>query len=265
MRLLSIPYWQEIYSDCSGLVTDVAMKIGESYQSTRERIFFFVERVSKAVHNFFVNAYSLFVQSSPIIYSGAVGVKKTKQKILFLNGSMYTHEGCKEAATKISEIFKTKVDYLYIPMSISQVIWWLVTGREIEGSESLTNKIRESISKHEKKNLLVIVHSGGGVILDRAKRELTGEERKKIDVVTIGSVRLFKEKGFHSVRNFAAQRDFVPGCSGLFSGAFFHDEGPVERVGPKWQFPLTSHEIYQPHYIEALKSIKAQEEQAVKS
>ena len=89
-----------------------------------------------------------------------------------------------------------------------------------------------------------------------AIKALSEKERKMIDVVSVGSVRLFDQNSCGSAKNIVAMRDVIPGLCGSFHGSFFKSTVPVEKVGPSWQGPLAAHMFLSSHYQEALQRVK---------
>jgi hypothetical protein len=198
--------------------------------------------------------------------SGSVGKGEFAKnvRIIFANGADYTKEECLNTCKVISDLFKSKVHYTYFPMTPRQVIRTVTSGKKFEVCKELEENVKKRIKKvtSPKENgagrVIIIAHSAGGAVLGLA--ELSEEEKKRIQVVSFGSARLFRPGEFGWVKNIVARCDVIPAIFSALAGWMLRFPAQVERVGPRWQMPFASHSFLNKTYQDALKRFKEEVE-----
>jgi len=211
-------------------------------------------------------------------------------RILFVNGLRYNKNSCYRAAFHISQIFNSAlVHYTYIPLTLPQIVQSIAYGSRPNGCQLLLQNIKQhlqelhnqksvvTLAQHRKtkdpeqktlaggERLIVIVHSGGGAMLEAIQNDLTEEERDRIDVISFGSAHLFRhDYQFRQVVNVVAHGDPVPYISDLFylvTRQLRELMKPPYYVGePENRIRLEHHSFLGDAYQETLKGLKEEYE-----
>jgi hypothetical protein len=226
--------------------------------------------ISSIMHNVSDTAYESL--------NGVVGEDEIAPhlRIVFVNGIMNTSEDCEQTAKKISEIFENcKIHFTYNPshglmQDIIRAIKSLILGTYHNMSECLVQNIRLALDevKGDKKEkneqeeiklkgrVIVLAHSGGGLMLDYARKILTQEELDRIEVYTFGSAKIFSAESFNKVSNYQSCSDFVPTICQLLQGNIFRSSGKVVKLGSYRNIPLSTHTLLSQDYHKALANVK---------
>ena len=216
---------------------------------------------------------------SPLVATpGSVGEGRLFRnfRVMFINGCSYEEWESIAAAQKISQLFQerigqsVKVHYTYIPMNFKQVIHSVRWNIDPPGNDILLQSIRERLQHISKPpsqkpsrfgeleggRLALVLHSGAGAYLKSIMRRLTPEERKKIDVITLGSACLFKKEDFHNAMNYIAHWDPFPRLA-QFAESFWprRYNAEVLSAGSVLQAPVLSHKFFRFPYQDALKKV----------
>ena len=198
-------------------------------------------------------------------------------RVMFINGCSYEEWENIAAAEKISQLFQErigqgiKVHYTYVPLNFKQVIHSVRWNIDPSGCDLLLQNIRERLRHIDKPpsekpskfgelktggRLSLVLHSGAGALLKSIMKKLTPEERKKIDVITLGSASLFKKEDFHNVMNFVAHWDPFPRLAQLAESLWPRRyNAEVLSAGSIMQMPVLSHKFFRFPYQEALKKV----------
>lgn len=233
-----------------------------------------VEKVQKVTAPFFSP------QDSAI--NGTVGKKLVAAniKILFVNGVGTTHEACRRMASSISRIFSDSyVHYTYMPLRYDQVIRTIMFGHRPSACDLLLANIRERLHEladaprapsdtdrriavassralEQPQKLILFVHSGGGAMLEAIREELTADERRQMEVYSLGSAHLFSPaEGFDTVKNAVAGGDPVPAMCRLVDRRVY-PLGDAWNVGQWALFNIANHSLLSDIYQLAIWQIR---------
>ena len=195
-------------------------------------------------------------------------------RVMFVNGCSYEEWENRAAAEKISKLFyertgeAIKVHYTYVPITARQIVYSVRWNVDPPGGDILLNNIRKLLNRLDaKKNsvrgeltsggrLALVLHSGAGALLNSIMKRLTSEERKKIDVISLGSAHIFKKEDFHEVMNFVAYWDPFPRLV-QFSESLWPRQYPEEVLpaGSILQLPVLAHKFFRFPYQDALRHV----------
>ena len=207
--------------------------------------------------------------------NGSVGEKDIfkNRRIIFVNGILNTSDDCLETANEISEIFGgSKIYFTYNPShglmgDISNMIRGVFFGSFLYAATKLAENIQERIQDlksgkieggpKEKRRVILLAHSGGGVILKLAMSLLSVKEMKKISVYTFGSGVVFSDDNFHKATNYISKSDPIPLISHLLQGHLLWYPGKVEHLGTYLNYPGSTHKLLSCDYKEALVQVQS--------
>ncbi len=178
--------------------------------------------------------------------------------VSFTNGINTDYEGLEQQTTNVSKAFgdtevleicnaSHKIFTDLLEISVQKI------GISTNSVRQWVKGIREWLAKNPDGRILAIGWSQGGQIIYCGKDYLTEEERARIDVITIGSVKMISKKDFGSAVNYVG--DYASICMdtlGVVKGLCGHSDYDV-RFRFSSPFSFFNHSFNSPTYQEVLQ------------
>lgn len=232
-----------------------------------------VSPIATPISNFFTD----WIHEMP--QNGMIGDRQLHPslRIVYVNGILTSSEECQREAGIISRIFNdSRVHYTYSPSGgvygdIKRMANALFRGVTLVAAQQLATNIKERIKDLNEnstgfnstdfnstdfgdRRVIVMCHSGGGILMKIACSVLLSEEeRKMVAVYSFGSAVIFSDKTVSHAVNYVSRSDYVPSFCTLIQGYFWSNPGPIVKLGSAWRSPLAAHCMAGREYVDAIE------------
>lgn len=192
-------------------------------------------------------------------------------RLVYAHGIRTSEEECLREAAIISSVFKnSEVHYTYYTSSgsfgdIRRMANALFRQVPLVAAQKLAENIRlrleelsETLPEKKARRVVVIAHSGGGILMNIACSVfLAAEERKKIVLYTFGSPVLFSNETVSHAVNYVSRSDYIPSFCTFLQGYFWNNPAPCVFIGSQWRNPFEAHAFAGKDYVDGLQEAKS--------
>lgn len=191
-------------------------------------------------------------------------------RIVYAHGIRTSEEECLREAQIVSKIFKnSEVHYTYYSSSGSfgdvrrmanalfRQVPLVAAQKLVENIRSRLKELDESLPEKRARRVVVIAHSGGGILMNIAcSLLLEPEERKKIVLYTFGSAVLFSNDLVSHAVNYVSRSDYIPSFCTFLQGYFWNNPAPCVFIGSQWRNPFEAHAFAGRDYVDGLQEAR---------